>query len=36
MDLKRLVQQGQISIETALSVCRHPDEFHPGKPGVDY
>ncbi|MCC7478425.1 type IV pilus twitching motility protein PilT [bacterium] len=36
MDLKRLVQQGQISIETALAVARHPEEFHPGKPGIDY
>jgi len=27
MDLKRLVQEGKISLETALGVCQHPDEF---------
>ncbi len=27
MDLKRLVQEGKLSLETALSVCHHPDEF---------
>ncbi len=27
MDLKRLVQEGKITMETALSVCFHPEEF---------
>jgi twitching motility protein PilT len=27
MDLKRLVQEGKVSLETGLSVCHHPDEF---------
>ncbi len=27
MDLKRLVQEGQLSLETAMGVCHHPEEF---------
>ncbi len=27
MDLKRLVQEGKLTLETAISVCHHPDEF---------
>ncbi|HDS30791.1 MAG TPA: type IV pilus twitching motility protein PilT [Firmicutes bacterium] len=27
MDLKRLVQEGKLTLETAMSVCHHPDEF---------
>ncbi len=27
MDLKRLVQEGKLTLETALGICHHPDEF---------